>query len=286
VRSVASDRFLWRHADDAADSELTAALAAGGYSRRHVQLATERNLITLAELDDGRLFLLLQVLGKGGRLFQLSLFVDDDSVVSVLGPRPEEFEEDAGAVLVEELITRAVTLDRPRDLVAAAFDAIAAQLEEELGSAANAAGALDREMRTELPRDPERFLSRAFSVRHHLVTVGNRITQTREACGIAGCDGIEGRLAQLRIRLDGEAEFLQGVLDYYQSLTNTKMNIAMERLAVIAAVTLPVSAIGGILGMNTIVSDETNVAANLLTLVLMMVLTVWMLLYARRRGWW
>lgn len=296
MRTVGSARFVWRHADDPTDGELRAALESGDYQSRHVELATERNVVTLAEVDGDRLFVLLQVLGEGGRLFQLSLFVDGSSLISVLGPRPADFQDDAGAALANALTSRAGDFDAPAAVVAAALAEISEQLERELNRAANAAGALDREMRTELPRDPESFLERAFTIRHDLVTIGNRITQSREACSVVAASGLDGaqatgtqprdRLAQLRARLDGEAEFLQGVLDYYQSLTNTKMNIAMERLAVIAAVTLPVSAIGGILGMNTIVSDETNVAASSLTFVLMMVLTIWMLIYARRRGWW
>lgn len=296
MRTITADRFVWRHADDPSDGELRGNLEGGGYQTRHIELATHRNVVTLAEVDGDRLFVLLQVLGKEGRLFQLSLFAEEAALISVLGPRPSEFDDDAGGALATALMGRADEFRRPSDVVGAAIAEIAEALERELNEAANAAGALDREMRTALPRDPERFLERAFSTRHDLVTIGNRITQTREACSVIAGSGLDGaqvsgalprdRLTQLRARLDGEAEFLQGVLDYYQSLTNTKMNIAMERLAVIAAVTLPVSAIGGILGMNTIVSDETNVLANTLTVVLMLVLTIWMLVYARRRGWW
>ena len=36
------------------------------------------------------------------------------------------------------------------------------------------------------------------------------------------------------------------------------MNVAMERLALIAAVLLPVSAISGIYGMNVIVNNDTD----------------------------
>ena len=293
---VAPARFVWHHADDPSDGELWGVLESGGHHTRHIELATERNVVTLAEVDGNGLFVLLQVLDEGGRLFQLSLFVGEASLISVLGPRPASFDDDAGAALASALMMRVNEFERPSDVVGTAISEISEQLERELNRAANSAGALDREMRTALPRDPEHFLERVFSTRHDLVTIGNRLTQTREACSVIASSGLDGthvsgallrdRLTQLRARLDGEAEFLQGVLDYYQSLTNTKMNIAMERLAVIAAVTLPVSAIGGILGMNTIVSDETNVIANTLTLALMMVLTVWMLIYARRRGWW
>jgi hypothetical protein len=41
---------------------------------------------------------------------------------------------------------------------------------------------------------------------------------------------------------DGEKENLQGTIEFYQARTNTKVTIAAERLAVIAAITLPVTA--------------------------------------------
>ena len=55
---------------------------------------------------------------------------------------------------------------------------------------------------------------------------------------------------------DAQREYLQGVIEFYQTRTNTKMTIAAERLAVIAAVTLPVTALSSIVGMNVIVNDE------------------------------
>ena len=58
---------------------------------------------------------------------------------------------------------------------------------------------------------------------------------------------------------DAQREYLQGVIEFYQTRTNTKMTIAAERLAVIAAVTLPVTAVSSIMGMNVIVNDSTHI---------------------------
>ena len=49
---------------------------------------------------------------------------------------------------------------------------------------------------------------------------------------------LSDRFERVRQIGDGEREFLAGVIDYYQTRTATKMTIAMERLAVLAAVTL------------------------------------------------
>ena len=55
---------------------------------------------------------------------------------------------------------------------------------------------------------------------------------------------------------DGQRDYLQGVIEFYQTRTDTKMTIAAERLAVIAAVTLPITALSSVLGMNVIVNDH------------------------------
>ena len=52
-----------------------------------------------------------------------------------------------------------------------------------------------------------------------------------------------------------QEDYLQGVIEFYQTRTNTKMTIAAERLAVIAAVTLPITALSSVMGMNVIVNQ-------------------------------
>jgi Mg2+ and Co2+ transporter CorA len=76
------------------------------------------------------------------------------------------------------------------------------------------------------------------------------------------------------------------VIEFYQARTNTKMTIAAERLAVIAAVTLPVTALSSILGMNVIVNSSTHVGQLVALLTVMSVMSASLLLWARRKGWW
>ena len=85
---------------------------------------------------------------------------------------------------------------------------------------------------------------------------------------------------------DAQREYLQGVIEFYQTRTNTKMTIAAERLAVIAAVTLPVTAVSSVMGMNVIVNDSTHVSWLVGLLVFMSAMSVAMLVWAHRQGWW
>jgi len=64
------------------------------------------------------------------------------------------------------------------------------------------------------------------------------------------------------------------------------MTIAAERLAVIAAVTLPVTALSSVLGMNVIVNGSTRWWPLAILLAVMLSLSLILLRWAKRQGWW
>jgi Mg2+ and Co2+ transporter CorA len=64
------------------------------------------------------------------------------------------------------------------------------------------------------------------------------------------------------------------------------MTVAMERLAVIAAVTLPVTAIASVIGMNLVVNDRTQWVWLVVVLAVMLAISAQLLWWARRQGWW
>jgi Mg2+ and Co2+ transporter CorA len=76
------------------------------------------------------------------------------------------------------------------------------------------------------------------------------------------------------------------VIEFYQTRTGTKMTIAAERLAVIAAVTLPVTALSSVVGMNLIVNEQTRTGPLIALLVIMMIMSGTLLIWAKRKGWW
>ena len=85
---------------------------------------------------------------------------------------------------------------------------------------------------------------------------------------------------------ESQLEFLSGVTEFYRARTDTKMTIAAERLAVIAAVTLPITSLSSVLGMNVIVNDHTHWWWLTILLVGMIIMSIWLLIWARRQGWW
>ncbi len=147
--------------------------------------------------------------------------------------------------------------------------------------------------------NPEEFLEELFQARHGLLAV--------RTMGALGAE-VYGRIAALESRVpvpdrplvadlvdqytrirglaDGEREYLQGVIEFYRARAETKMTIAAERLAVIAVVTLPITALSSIYGMNIIVNDRTHVPQLIAVLCVMIVMSAMLLTWTKRRGWW
>jgi len=96
----------------------------------------------------------------------------------------------------------------------------------------------------------EEFPDQMFRVRHGLLAVRDMGTLSREICGrkatleVSGAGrgqaqltDIAGQFQRIAAIADGQKDYLQGVIQSYQTRTNTKMTVASERLAVIAAAT-------------------------------------------------
>jgi Mg2+ and Co2+ transporter CorA len=83
------------------------------------------------------------------------------------------------------------------------------------------------------------------------------------------------------VMAETQKSYLQGTIEFYQARTNTKMTIAAERLAVIAAITLPITALSSVLGVNLIVNQETDWTL----LAVMLAMSATLLVWAKRKGW-
>ena len=146
--------------------------------------------------------------------------------------------------------------------------------------------------------DPEEFLAEMFGVMHGLQAVRTSASLDHEVFGRLAKLGTLGPAARALVEdavdqfervqamAQAQKDSLQGVIMLYQTRTNTKMTIAAERLAVIAAVTLPVTAVSSVVGMNVIVNERTHWATLGVLVALMLVMSGWLLLWSRRQGWW
>lgn len=188
----------------------------------------------------------------------------------------------------------------PMDISHAVVASLMEGMEEVLELVTTDVWRLEQRVTLDRMRDPETFLDEMFRTRHGLLSARTMAAQTgeiyrrvaslstravpQESRGLV-LDLVDqfDRLASLA---DMEQHYLQGVIEFYRARTDTKMTIAAERLAVIAVVTLPVTALASVLGMNLIVNQRTTVAPLILALTVMVAMSLSLLVWAKRRGWW
>jgi Mg2+ and Co2+ transporter CorA len=147
--------------------------------------------------------------------------------------------------------------------------------------------------------DPEQFLEELFGTRHALLavsnmaTLGHQIYQRMSAlarfippdCQPLVAD-IKDQFARVTGVADGQIRYLEGVIEFYKARTDTKVTIAAERLALIAVLTLPITALSSVYGMNVIVNDRTHLGQLAVVLAVMLVITGVLLRWAKQQGWW
>jgi Mg2+ and Co2+ transporter CorA len=187
----------------------------------------------------------------------------------------------------------------PSELSYAIGSAVARRQSAAVKSVASRLPALEMRVMGSDFRQPEALLEELFLLRHELLISRTQAGQAHEIYGrLASLERFANEESQRHARdlseqfdrvrslADGESQFLFGVIELYQTRVTTKMTVAMERLAVIAAITLPITAIASIYGMNMIVNNQTHWVQLGIVLAVMASMSIWLLRWARRQGWW
>ncbi len=272
-----------------------------------VQDCASRSHVPKLRTYPDQLFLIVHapLLGKAGHvhLLEIDCFIGYRHIVTVHGPYGEGVDPEEGLretrYVRDRISSRGFRPGAPAELAHALGSAVVGRLEAFVSELASKVAGLERRIMTEDTRDPEQALEELFRVRHELLTIRTMASSGREVyarmAALAQFLPVEGRpfvedlvdrYERARSLCDGEKDFLDGVADFYQSRTTTKINVAMERLALIAAVVLPVTAISGVLGMNVISNSRTDFVWVAGLLAIMGTTMFLMLRWARRHGWW
>ena len=273
----------------------------------------QRNQVPKVHVYTDHVFLVLHSPhpGDAGHVhtIELDLFVGDRYLVTTHGPLSSAADPAAARIEVDALAKRLESGKlRPRhayDLTYAIVTAVAkrmrdftARLTVDMWDLEYRFQAVVKEGPSGHLRDPERFLDELFRARHGFIMTRTQAATSREVFarmhkikafgagrGQKLIDDAVDQFHHVCAMADGEKENLQGTIDFYQARTNTKVTIAAERLAVIAAITLPVTAVSSILGMNVIVNDRTQPLELAVAVASMAVMSVLLLIWAKRQGW-
>ena len=242
--------------------------------------------------------------GAGGHVHPIELdqFVGPNWVLTVHGRMDPEVVLDAAFVettsVSRKLESKRLRPSRTHELSAALAAALIGRMRRHLEVLSHDVLALEEQVTGGHLGDPEQFLEELFAVRHGLLAIQTMAASSREVYGLmahlevfdqdgaAQLDDLEDQFCRLAATASSQREYLHGVIEFYQTRTGTKMTIAAERLAVIAAVTLPITALSSIFGMNVIVHDETVTGQLVLILAVMFIMSGILLVWTHRKGWW
>lgn len=273
---------------------------------RVIEACAIRNHVPTVHSYPDHLFITSQspLLGHAGHvhLLELDQIVGSHYLVTVHGPLNEVVDPadslvETGAALERMRSGRFHPAD-PAELSYAITSAVARRQREMINQIAQKLPGLEKQVMGSRLTRPEELLERMFLIRHELITTRTMAAQCADVWArVANLeragDAVRARARDLtdqfdRVRsiADGESQFLSGVIELYQTKVHTKMTVAMERLAVIAAVTLPITAIASIEGMNMIVAIDENRLELGIVLFIMVALSFTLLRWARRQGWW
>jgi len=302
-----TDGFAWVDVPDW-DAEADALLA--GPIRAHPlvrQACAERNFVPTVHAYEHQLFVILHtaLAGEGGHVhvLELDMVVGERCLVTVHGPRNPVVSAEAASEETRGVRARMeagrLRPASPHDLAYAIGSAIARRQSAAVRQVATRLPPMEEKVMAADFRRPEDLLEQLFLIRHELMTSRTMAAQAYDIqARIHSLErfvpeeakrharDLAEQFERVRNLADGEMQFLVGVIDLYQTRVTTKMTVAMERLAVIAAITLPITAIASVYGMNLIVNDETHVPQLLLVLGVMLVISLGLLRWAHRQGWW
>src|SRR4051812_11811368 len=249
-----------------------------GFHPKAVQDSLQRSPVPKVHVYADHVFVVLHApeAGAGGHVHYVELdqFVGAPYVVTVHGPVTPAVDPAAARIETDAV---AVRLDSGRyhpvsgpELSTTIVSALTGRLREHLSARTEEVWRFEQQVTAGQVGDVEPFLDGMFRVRYGLLAVRTMSSLSAEVYGrmralaVFGSEGqalLENNVDQfqrLATMAHSQEDYLQGVIEFYQTRTNTKMTIAAERLAVIAAVTLPITALSSVMGMNVIVNSQTD----------------------------
>jgi len=302
-----TDGFLWLDIPEWSDEAEMLLKRDFGFHPMAITESRNRNHIPRVHVYPHHVFIVVHApeIGANGHVHYLELdqFVGENFLVTIHGPLSPKVPLEA-ALRETEAVAARMDSNRlhptsPFGLTYAIVSSIARREAEMVADIARDVGLMEQRVMSEANEDPQKFLSELFAARHELLTIKTMAAQGseiyRRAIKLTTFAPMEG-MALMKDLLDqyetvshisdSQHVFLMGVTEFYRARTDTKMTIAAERLAVIAAVTLPITSLSSVLGMNVIVNDSTHWVALSILLLIMLVMSGVLLRWAHKQGWW
>ena len=302
-----SDGFLWLDIPEWSDAAESILANEFHFHSMAIAESKARNHVPRVHVYPDHFFIVVHTpeIGAGGHVHYLELdqFVGEHFLITVHGPISPKVPLEA-ALRETSLVGTRMESGRlrptsPFALTYAIVSTIVRLEAEMVAEITGEVGLLEQQVMSEADKDPQAFLSELFTARHELLTIKTMAEQGSEIyrrairlTRFAPPEGLElmrdvlDQYETVTNISDSQLLFLIGVTEFYRARTDTKMTIAAERLAVIAALTLPVTSLSSVLGMNVIVNDSTRWTSLIVWLLIMLIMSLLLLRWAHKQGWW
>jgi magnesium transporter len=303
-----SDGFLWLDIPEWSDKAEILLTDEFKFHTMAISESRNRNHVPRVHVYPHHVFIVVHApeIGARGHVHYLELdqFIGEDFLITVHGPLnpivPLEAALRETNAVAGRMESGRLHPTSPFGLTYAIVSSIARRESEMVAEIAREVGLMEqRVMAEEDEKDPQDFLSQLFAARHELLTIKTMASQGSEIyrraiklTTFAPPEGLElmkdvlDQYETVAHISDSQLGFLMGVTEFYRARTDTKMTIAAERLAVIAAVTLPITSLSSVIGMNVIVNESTRWIPLTILLLIMLAISVILLRWAHKQGWW
>jgi len=302
-----TDGFLWLDIPEWSDEAEILLKRDFGFHPMAISESRHRNHIPRVHVYPHHVFIVVHApeIGAGGHVHYLELdqFVGKNFLVTIHGPLSPKVALEAALRETEAVAARMdsgrLHPTSPFGLTYAIVSSIARREADMVADIARDVGLMEQRVMSEANEDPQMFLSELFAARHELLTIKTMAVQGSEIYrraiklttfaapeGMALMKDVLDQYETVAHISDSQLVFLMGVTEFYRARTDTKMTIAAERLAVIAAVTLPITSLSSVLGMNVIVNESTHWVALSVLLLIMLAMSLILLRWAHKQGWW
>jgi Mg2+ and Co2+ transporter CorA len=302
-----TDGFLWLDIPEWSDDAEAVLTREFHFHAMAIAESRNRNHIPRLHVYPNHVFIVVHTpkIGARGHMHYLELdqFVGEDFLVTVHGPLSPKVPLEAALRETEAVAARLESgrlhANSPFGLTYAIVSSIARRESELVAEIAREVGLMEQRVMAEADEDPQEFLSQLFAARHELLTIKTMAAQGSEIyrraiklTTFAPPEGLElmkdvfDQYETVAHISDSQLVFLMGVTEFYRARTDTKMTIAAERLAVIAAITLPITSLSSVIGMNVIVNESTRWLPLAILLLIMLGISLTLLRWAHKQGWW
>jgi len=301
------DGFIWVDVPTCDERAVRVLTDVFGCHPMAVRDCVQRNRVPRVRLYEKHIFLILHgpERGPAGHVHYIELdqFIGSRYLVTVHGPvnpavDPAVPQRETSAIL-KRIEANRLRPRSPYELSYAIVSASTRYLEGFVEELTRDVWALEQRVTGGHMGDPQEFLEELFSARHGLLAVRTMaalahvayarilaLGRLGPAAETVSTADLADQFARIQNLADGQREYLQGVIDFYRARAETKMTIAAERLAVIAVMTLPITALSSVFGMNVIVYDHTRLIELVVVLTVMVAMSIMLLIWAKRQGWW